>query len=98
MEVRSRIGRTFKVPTPAEDAAITKAALADSDAQPFTDAEWAAVKPNIRRGRPLALVTKERITIRLSRDVVERFRSSGDGWQTKVDAALRDWLKDHSPG
>ncbi|HYN62726.1 MAG TPA: BrnA antitoxin family protein [Rubrivivax sp.] len=26
--------------------------------------------------------TKERITIRLSRDVVERFRATGDGWQT----------------
>jgi uncharacterized protein (DUF4415 family) len=42
-------------------------------------------------------VTKERITIRLSRDVVEQFRASGDGWQTRVDAALKDWLKTHSP-
>jgi uncharacterized protein (DUF4415 family) len=41
---------------------------------------------------------KERITIRLSREVVERFRESGDGWQTRVDAALREWLKKHSPG
>jgi uncharacterized protein (DUF4415 family) len=49
------------------------------------------------RGRPKAAVTKERITIRLSQDVVERFRSSGDGWQTRVDAALKDWLKTHSP-
>ncbi len=40
---------------------------------------------------------KERITIRLSREVVEQFRASGDGWQTRVDAVLRDWLKDHSP-
>ena len=28
------------MPTPAEDAAITAAALADPDAAPFTDAEW----------------------------------------------------------
>jgi hypothetical protein len=27
----------------------------------------------------------------------ERFRESGDGWQTRVDAALREWLKKHSP-
>lgn len=40
---------------------------------------------------------KERITIRLSPDVVQTFRATGDGWQTKVDAALRDWLKTHSP-
>ena len=41
--------------------------------------------------------TKERITIRLSREVVEQFRASGDGWQARVDAVLRDWLKNQSP-
>ena len=41
--------------------------------------------------------TKERITIRLSRNVVEQFRESGEGWQTRVDSALREWLKNHSP-
>lgn len=49
------------------------------------------------RGRPKAAVTKERITIRLSPDVVGAFRATGEGWQTRVDAALRDWLKAHSP-
>lgn len=49
------------------------------------------------RGRPKAAVTKERITIRLSPEVVERFRASGNGWQTRMDAALKDWLKTHSP-
>ncbi|MBL0284579.1 MAG: BrnA antitoxin family protein [Zoogloea sp.] len=86
------------LPTPEEDAAITAAAQADPDALPLTDAEWAAVKPKARRGRRLAAVTKERITIRLSREVVETFRASGDGWQTRVDSALKDWLKTHSPG
>jgi len=46
---------------------------------------------------PQKAPTKERITIRLSREVVERFRESGQGWQTRVDAALREWLKEHSP-
>ena len=48
------------------------------------------------RGRPKAAVTKERITIRLSPEVVEHFRASGAGWQTRVDAALKDWLSTHS--
>ena len=48
------------------------------------------------RGRPKAQVTKERITIRLSPEVVQSFRATGDGWQTRVDAALKDWLKTHS--
>ncbi|MCF8151650.1 MAG: BrnA antitoxin family protein [Burkholderiaceae bacterium] len=46
---------------------------------------------------PQKTPTKERITIRLSRDVLEPFRESGEGWQTRVDAALREWLKNHSP-
>ncbi len=44
------------------------------------------------RGRQKA-PTKERITIRLSRDVVERFRATGDGWQARVDSALQEWLE-----
>ena len=97
MQVKSKSGRAFKLPTPKEDAAITAAALSDPDAVPLTDAEWQATRPFIRRGRPPAFVTKERITIRLSRDVVDRFRASGDGWQTRVDAALKDWLKNQPP-
>ncbi|MDB5776413.1 MAG: hypothetical protein JWP38_2546 [Herbaspirillum sp.] len=40
---------------------------------------------------------KERVTIRLSEHVLKPFRESGPGWQTRVDAALADWLKAHSP-
>jgi uncharacterized protein (DUF4415 family) len=40
--------------------------------------------------------TKERITIRLSPEVVETFRATGTGWQTRMDAALQDWLKSHA--
>jgi uncharacterized protein (DUF4415 family) len=39
--------------------------------------------------------TKERITIRLSHEVVEQFRATGEGWQTRMDTALKDWLKSH---
>jgi uncharacterized protein (DUF4415 family) len=40
--------------------------------------------------------TKERITIRLSPDVLKTFRASGSGWQSRMDSALRDWLQTHS--
>ena len=53
----------------------------------------AMLKP---RGRPPADVVKDRITIRLSPDVTAAFRASGDGWQTRIDAALKDWLRTHS--
>jgi uncharacterized protein (DUF4415 family) len=35
-------------------------------------------------------------TIRLSPDVVQAFRATGDGWQTRIDSALKDWLRTHS--
>jgi uncharacterized protein (DUF4415 family) len=50
------------------------------------------------RGRPKARVTKERITIRLSPEVVRTFRESGQGWQTRMDAALKEWLKTKEVG
>ena len=46
---------------------------------------------------PQKAPTKERISIRLSPEVVQRFRDTGDGWQTRVDTALKDWLKSHKP-
>ena len=56
-----------------------------------------SLKRKVRiRGRQKS-PTKERITIRLSRAVVQRFRATGDGWQTRVDVALQDWLKKHPP-
>ena len=41
--------------------------------------------------------TKEQISIRLSREVLEEFRAFGNGWQTKIDVALKEWLKTHRP-
>ena len=52
-------------------------------------------KLNVRG--PQKAPIKERITIRLSPEVVQRFRATGDGWQTRVDTALKDWLKSHKP-
>lgn len=51
----------------------------------------------VKRGRPKADLTKQRITIRLSPEVLGPFRATGRGWQTRMDAALRSWLKRHSP-
>ena len=40
---------------------------------------------------------KVAINIRLSPEVLEAFKATGEGWQTKVDGALQDWLKTHTP-
>ncbi len=56
----------------------------------------AFMKMIARRG-PQKAPTKSLISIRLSHDVVEQFRATGEGWQTRVDTALKDWLKSHKP-
>ena len=50
-----------------------------------------------RRGRPKAELTKVRVGIRLSPDVIEHFKASGSGWQSRIDAALRQFISEH-PG
>lgn len=92
MYLKTKSGRKVYLPTPEEDAAITEAAMSDPDAMPLTDEEFAKLK---RVGRPRAATTKERITIRLSRDVVDSFRATGNGWQTRMDEALREWIREH---
>jgi uncharacterized protein (DUF4415 family) len=46
------------------------------------------------RGRPRKAEgeRKEAVSIRLSADVLSFFRSTGDGWQTRIDKALRDFV------
>lgn len=49
-----------------------------------------------RRGRPVGSGTKEQVAIRLDHDVLAAFRADGPGWQTRMNEALRDWLRTHS--
>ena len=47
------------------------------------------------RGRPRVALPKERINIRLSHEVIEHFKEAGEGWQTRIDRALRQFITDH---
>jgi uncharacterized protein (DUF4415 family) len=51
----------------------------------------AAVLPKRKPGQrgPQRTPTKEQITLRLDRDVVEHFKAGGSGWQSRINAALR---------
>ncbi|SMC44357.1 BrnA antitoxin family protein [Polynucleobacter kasalickyi] len=49
----------------------------------------------IPRGRPRLEKTKEHINIRLSPDVIKHFKSAGAGWQSRIDAALREYIVNH---
>jgi uncharacterized protein (DUF4415 family) len=39
--------------------------------------------------------TKEQVAIRFDPEVLVAFRASGPGWQTRMNAALKEWLADH---
>ena len=85
------------VPTPQEDAAITAAAMSDPDATPLSDAQWSAVKALVRIGRPPSTKPlKVPTTIRFDADVLAALKASGKGWQTRVNDAMREWVKSHS--
>lgn len=70
----------------------------DEDERPLSREEMQAGIEAYRktRGRP-AGSDKESTTIRFDRDILAAFRASGPGWQTRMNAALRDWLKTHTP-
>jgi uncharacterized protein (DUF4415 family) len=53
-----------------------------------------------RRGRPAGSVKaapKVATTIRFDPDILAALKASGRGWQTRVNDAMREWLKTHSP-
>ena len=57
----------------------------------------AAMQKALSRGRPKAVQTKQALTVRYDADIVAAFKATGKGWQTRMNEALRDWLKTHSP-
>lgn len=46
-----------------------------------------------RRRGPQRAPTKEQVTLRLSREVLEHYRAGGRGWQTRIDQALGNLVK-----
>ena len=48
-----------------------------------------------RRGRPLKAAKKRQLTLRLSPEVVDYFKSTGPGWQTRLDEALKEYVEAH---
>jgi uncharacterized protein (DUF4415 family) len=58
------------------------------------DAAQEVLRP--KRGRPRSANPKEHVNIRLDADVVRAFKSTGKGWQTRMNDALRDWLSTHA--
>lgn len=48
-----------------------------------------------RAGRPVGSGSNEQVAIRFDQDLLSAFRAQGPGWQTRMNAALREWLARH---
>lgn len=84
-------------PTLEEDRAINAAARTDPDAQPLTARELALMgSTRALRGRPEAKTKKQLVSIRYSPEVLAYFRSTGQGWQSRMDGVLREYVKRQS--
>jgi uncharacterized protein (DUF4415 family) len=75
--------------------------LTKDDFKQFKSAEEVLPKELVsvlpKRGRPVSGATKKAVNIRLSPDIISSFKATGPGWQTRINNALRDWLKEHKP-
>ena len=85
--------REFILPTLEEDRAITAAAMSDPDCPPLTNEEIAEMVPlKSFLGRPKSPNKKLLLAIRYSPEVVTYFRSTGPGWQTRMDGVLKRYV------
>lgn len=60
----------------------------------------AAMRAAVTRGRPVGSTkasAKQAVTVRYSPEVLAAFKATGAGWQARMNDALRDWLRTHTP-
>jgi len=87
---------TIIFPTEEENSTIVAAANSDPDAQPLTDLQLAAMVPiQSIRGRPKSEKKKQLVSVRYSPEVLEYFKSTGAGWQSRMDGVLKEYIATH---
>jgi uncharacterized protein (DUF4415 family) len=88
----------IRIPSAADDRAITAAARNDPDALPLTPSQLKAMVPiRALRGRPKSVNKKLLVSVRYSPEVVAYFKSTGEGWQSRMDVVLRQYIARHLP-
>ena len=105
---RAKAGEQLAATTDEKDRAVTEAALADRDARPLDEKRLARMRPTsaagavdlsrrVRgRGRPKLDAPKRLVSLRLDPEVIERFRATGPGWQSRINQILREHLPEVS--
>ena len=80
----------------AQDAPIAF----DADNEPYDPNDeqavknyWNAATIKRGRGRPTKAVKRPTLNMRVDADVLDAFKATGPGWQTRINALLRDAVK-----
>ncbi len=94
--------RKIRLNTREEEAAIQRGIAEDPDNPEWTEEDFARALPaalvmppefmaeHARRQRgPQKAPTKVLVSLRLDRDVIERLKAGGPGWQTRANDLLR---------
>ncbi len=82
------------MPTVEEDRVITAAAKADPDAQPLTPGQLKSMVPlRALRGRPKSENKKLLVAVRYSREGLTYFKSTGEGWQSRMDSVHGEYVE-----
>ena len=87
------------MPSVEEDKLVLVAAKSDPDAQPLTAKQLKEMVP-LRKllGRPKSERRKVLLSVRYSPEVIAFFKSTGEGWQSRMDGVLRDYVEKNSRG
>lgn len=93
---RRAIGSDLKAVDDRELGAADYEEIPELTPQWFAEAELHQGGQPVRRGRPRARSPKKAVNLRLSQRVLEGFRAGGRGWQTRINAALEQWLTEHA--
>ena len=72
--------------------------VADAGSEPYNPNDASAVAAYwrgaaVKRGRPAVPVKRPTLNMRVDAEVLEAFKATGPGWQTRINALLRDAIK-----
>ncbi|MER8830800.1 BrnA antitoxin family protein [Mesorhizobium sp. M0938] len=75
--------------TDAEEAAAQRHKREDEAPGEFQGKKFMTYAEVVRRGRPRTEKPKVRTSIYLSQEVIDKFKATGPGWQTRIDEVLK---------
>jgi uncharacterized protein (DUF4415 family) len=104
----TKSGRVIQLSSEEEEAAIWAGIAKDPDNPEWTEEDFARARParevlspalyealTKKSGRPRSTTPKVFTGIRFDADVLAALKATGKGWQTRVNDAMREWLKSH---